>query len=545
VLVRYLLSSVATGAYLLRRRPKLVIVTNPPVPGALVTYLWARLLGAGFALDSHPGGFGAQGDRVAARLQAIHRFLVRRAHFVMVTDESWCEKVRAWGGTPIVVHEAPGEWDLDPPTPHERLRVLVVGTFSSDEPVAAVVGAARSMPEYDFFLTGDPSLCPAEAAAELPGNADLIGFLDPDRYKSELASADVVVTLTTEPTSVMRAACEAVYARRPVVLSDWPLGRRLFPYGVHTANDPESLTRALRSLAGRYEHHLDGLEEARSAQVARWDAQRRRLTDAVDAVLPSTVRTDVSLMGVRINNVTEGEAIDWIFTALKEGRGGRVASLNVDILRQALLDRDLRDRIEETDLVLADGTPVLWAAGLQGTPLVERVAVSDMIWGLCARAAGHDVGVLLLGGTPGTAKGAASLLADRYPGLATGHFCPPYGFEQSDTEMAKIRRVLDRTKPGVVFCGFGAPKQERLMAELARRYPKTWFLACGGTFSMVTGDLPKAPAWMRSCALEWLHRLRLEPRRLFGRYIVRDLPFAARMFTAALRCRLRSGSAGR
>ncbi|HLJ07171.1 MAG TPA: hypothetical protein VKX24_01430, partial [Acidimicrobiia bacterium] len=42
VLARYLISSIATGAHLLRRRPRLVIVTNPPVPGALVTYLWAR-----------------------------------------------------------------------------------------------------------------------------------------------------------------------------------------------------------------------------------------------------------------------------------------------------------------------------------------------------------------------------------------------------------------------------------------------------------------------------------------------------------------------
>ena len=179
VLVRYFLSSIATGAYLLRRRPKVVIVTNPPVPAALVTYLWARVIGAAFALDSHPGGFGAQGDRIAARLQWIHRFLVRRARFVMVTDESWCEKVRSWGGTPIVVHEAPGQWDLEPPCRRERLRVLVVGTFSSDEPVAAVVGAATAMPEHDFVLTGDPSLCPTEAMSALPTNARTDRLLGP------------------------------------------------------------------------------------------------------------------------------------------------------------------------------------------------------------------------------------------------------------------------------------------------------------------------------------------------------------------------------
>ena len=343
----------------------------------------------------------------------------------------------------------------------------------------------------------------------------------------------------------MRAACEAVYARRPVVLSDSTVGRHLFPYGVHSANDAGSLAHALRSLAAGYERHLHFLDAARGAEVARWEGQCLELTNAVDAVLPQAVRTHVSVMGVRIDNMTESEAIDWVFTALKHDQGGRVSSLNVDILRQALLDHDLQRRIADTELVLVDGTPILWAARLQGTALVERVPVSEMIWGLCARASGHDIGVLLLGGPPGTAERAAEVLAARYPGLEIDHVCPPYGFEHSDTEMAKIRRAIDRVKPGVVFCGFGAPKQERLMAELARRYPQTWFLACGGTFSMVTGELPKAPPWMRGCALEWVHRLRLEPRRLFGRYIVHDLPFAFRMFGASLGARVRTGLEGR
>lgn len=538
--VRYVLSAFATAGHLLRHRPKLVIVTNPPVPGALVTYLLARLTGAAVALDSHPGGFGAQGDRVAARLQRIHRFLVRRAEFVMVTDDSWAGRVRSWGGTPIVVHEAPGDWKLDPPVRHQRFRVLVVGTFSSDEPIAAVVQAAAAMPEYDFRLTGEVAKFPLELAATGPDNLRLIGFLPAEEYRAELAAADVVVSLTTEPTSVMRAVCEAVYAGRPVVMSDWPVGRRLFPHALHAGNDPISLEGALRSLESAYESHLGKLEAARTGQLARWEAQRRALAGAIDAVLPPPFREDAELMGVRVDNMTEDEAIEHIFAELKRGNGGRVSSLNVDILRQALHDEELRHRIEEAELVLADGTPILWSARIQGTPIVERVPVSEMIWSLCSRAAGHKVGVLLLGGSPGTAALASVVLADNFPGLQISHLCPPWGFEESDTEMAKIRRAIDRQNPGVVFCGFGAPKQERLMADLSARYPNVWFLACGGTFSMVTGELPKAPVWMRACALEWLHRLRLEPRRLFGRYIVRDLPFAFRMFGSALGGRVRS-----
>ena len=71
------------------------------------------------------------------------------------------------------------------------------------------------------------------------------------------------------------------------------------------------------------------------------------------------------------------------------------------------------------------------------------------------------------------------------------------------------------------------------MNVLSERFPTTWFVGSGGTFSMLAGDTPKAPTWMRNNGLEWLHRLRLEPRRLFERYIVHDLPFACRMLAVS------------
>ncbi len=530
--LRYLMAAVATGTYLLRRRPKLVIFTNPPVPGALVAYLWSRIIGAAFALDSHPGGFGAQGDTVAARLQRWHRFLVRRAAFVMVTDDGWAERVRSWGGTPVIVHEAPGGWDLAAPARHGRLRVLVVGTFSPDEPVADLLEATGRFPQCDFVLTGEPARLSPALRHDLPGNVRLAGFLDAERYRQEMSAADAVVALTTEPTSVMRAAYEAVYARRPLVLSDWPVGRELFRHAIHAKNDADALVEALSRLVTDYRRYLGRIERARVEQLDRWRCQRRVLVGLVRAAVPSERDDRVEVMGVTLNNVTEREAITKVLSSLDHGDGGRISNLNVDILRQARLDPELRRLICDAELVLADGMPILWASRIQGTPLLERVPASEMIWSLCHQAACHGVGVLLLGGSSGSAEQAAGVLADRYEELTIDSYCPPMGFEHSETEMAKVHRAIEQAAPGVVFCGFGAPKQERLMAHLGERYPSVWFVACGGTFSMVTGELPKAPTWMRERSLEWVHRLRLEPRRLFRRYIVHDLPFAAHLFVS-------------
>lgn len=549
VLLRYLLSAAGTASYLWRKRPGVVVVTNPPVPAAWFTSLCARALGASVILDSHPGGFGAQGDRVSARLQWVHRRLVRRAAGVIVSDEAWGERVRVWGGQPVVVHEAPTGCGAPAPSPGPRLRLLVVGNFHRDEPIAEVLEAARRLPDCDFLVTGEPSRCPAELRASVPSNARLVGFLDPDGYQFALAACDAVVTLTTEPTSVMRAAYEAVYARRPVIMSDWPVARRLFPHALHASNDASALAAAIAVLQSDYRRFAGRVDAARNEQLERWEEQLRGLVDVVDAALrrhaPPT-RSPRSAASTRstasaaivLDDLDGQTTVRRIVTAAARGRGGRMANVNVDTLRLALADNALRQLINECDLVLADGVPIVWASRLQGTPVAERVAASEMIWPTCEVAARHGVGVFLLGGAPSTAARAAARLRAQFPGLQIEHQCPPFGFEHEQSEMDAILSKLEEVRPGIVFCGFGSPKQERLMAVLVRRFPSMWFVACGGTFAMLCGDLPPAPGWMRRCSLEWAHRLRLEPRRLFGRYVLRDLPFAPKLLASSAASRL-------
>src|SRR5271155_851743 len=283
VLIRYLLSGARTGSYLLRRRPRFVVVTNPPVVAGIVTYFFARLVGADVALDSHPGGFGAQGDNVSAKLQGLHRFLARRSRFCMVTDDHWKDLLESWGAVGVVVHEAPPRWPSSPPSRHSRLRVLCVSRFGGDEPVEAMVEAARLLPQQDFLLTGDIRACPEELRQNAPDNVRFVGFLDPDAYREIVQGSDVILTLTTEPTSVMRAAYEAVYAKRPLVLSDWPLSRQLFPHAVHVRNDPESLAAGLRNMDAKYGNYAGLTETAFAQQTQRWEAQRGNLLRLMSA----------------------------------------------------------------------------------------------------------------------------------------------------------------------------------------------------------------------------------------------------------------------
>ncbi|HEU4346384.1 MAG TPA: WecB/TagA/CpsF family glycosyltransferase, partial [Actinoplanes sp.] len=49
----------------------------------------------------------------------------------------------------------------------------------------------------------------------------------------------------------------------------------------------------------------------------------------------------------------------------------------------------------------------------------------------------------------------------------------------------------------------------------------------------VAGDVDRAPRWMQRTGLEWAHRLGAEPRRLAGRYLKRDAPYALRLLAGS------------
>lgn len=281
---RYLHGAFAT-AWRLRRRPAFVIVTSPPIFAGLVAYACGRLLGFPVALDSHPGAFGAQGDELSRRLLRLHRHLARRVAFSLVAAEPWAAIVRSWGGRPVIVHEAPMLEPLPLPPSRERLRVLYVGRFAGDEPIAAVLEAAAAVPEVELLVTGDPSACPASLRTGAPANVRFVGFLDEARYREAIRSCHGVLTLTTEPASVMRAAYEAVYAARPLVVSDWPVARETFPCAVHVANDAASIAAGLEAVRARYDELVGATGRARALQVARWQGQEDRLRQAIAEAL--------------------------------------------------------------------------------------------------------------------------------------------------------------------------------------------------------------------------------------------------------------------
>jgi N-acetylglucosaminyldiphosphoundecaprenol N-acetyl-beta-D-mannosaminyltransferase len=254
----------------------------------------------------------------------------------------------------------------------------------------------------------------------------------------------------------------------------------------------------------------------------------------------------IALLGVEIDAVREAQCVEHVLQELAAGRGGWVVTPNLDHLRRLVNEQSYRELCAGADLFVADGMPLVWASRLQGTPLPERVAGSDLITSLTQGAARAHRSIFLLGGDPGTAEAAGRILVQRNPGLVVrGTACPAPGFERDELALRALRTQLAEAQPDIVYVALGSPKQERLIVELRQLLPRAWWLGVGISFSFVTGDVKRASPLVRRLGLEWLHRLVQEPRRLFKRYLVHGIPFAVRLLWSSLWSRRRLAAGAR
>jgi N-acetylglucosaminyldiphosphoundecaprenol N-acetyl-beta-D-mannosaminyltransferase len=235
-----------------------------------------------------------------------------------------------------------------------------------------------------------------------------------------------------------------------------------------------------------------------------------------------------------------------IIEASQFGRGGWVATPNIDICHQASRDPSACAMVKSATLVVPDGMPLIWASRICGDRLVERVSGSSLIFSLSSAAAQGGQSVYFLGGEPGVPNLAGEELARRYPGLkVAGVDAPPVGFDKTADGVMAVRERLLLAAPDIVYVGLGFPKQERLITQLAPALPGAWFIACGAAIPFAAGVLSRAPTWMQRSGLEWMFRLISEPRRLFRRYIVRDLPYALSLLAVCAVKRIRISIASR
>ena len=170
------------------------------------------------------------------------------------------------------------------------------------------------------------------------------------------------------------------------------------------------------------------------------------------------------ILGQRVDYTTYEKTTEHILHAAAIENAMYVCVSNVHMVMEGHDDPEFRALVNNADLIIPDGVPLVWGLKLLGIKKAERVYGPALTPIICEEAARRGVPMGFYGGTEEVlARMKANLLWD-YPDLQIAYtYSPPFR-QLTEQEDKQVVRDISAAGVRVLFIGLGCPKQERWMA---------------------------------------------------------------------------------
>ncbi|MGM9559585.1 WecB/TagA/CpsF family glycosyltransferase [Anaerovibrio slackiae] len=218
----------------------------------------------------------------------------------------------------------------------------------------------------------------------------------------------------------------------------------------------------------------------------------------------------VEILGVNVNSLTMAQAVEAVQQFIAEKKVALVATANAEMLMRSTQDEELKDILNQADLVVPDGAGTVWAAGHLGEPMPERVAGFDLAQELMREAPARGDRIYFFGSAPGVADKAKAKAEELYPGIQV--VGTRNGFFTEADEPGIIAEIKV-ARPDILLAALGVPKQEKWLKKHMQELQVPVSIGVGGTLDVMAGVMERAPLWMQKAKLEWLFRGLKQPSR--------------------------------
>lgn len=183
----------------------------------------------------------------------------------------------------------------------------------------------------------------------------------------------------------------------------------------------------------------------------------------------------IDIVGTGVDNVDMQQAVERAQSLIEAGGAHYCVTPNSEILYDAIHSAPLAEIIRNADMVLPDGSGVVLASKLLGTPLKCKVAGVEFADALARKLAQSGRTLFLLGAKPGVAERAAEKLCQLAPGLRIAGTMD--GYFKDDQEA--VRRVREAS-PDVLYVCLGSPRQEQFIAANLESLGAKFMVGLGG-----------------------------------------------------------------
>ena len=218
-----------------------------------------------------------------------------------------------------------------------------------------------------------------------------------------------------------------------------------------------------------------------------------------------------------------------------------IATVNPEFIMQAQKDEEFKKILTKTNLNVVDGIGLIWAREMAHQPIsssayqfvkfLRKLIFSFKIgWGVLRGkyknqvASGADLivdlvkiakrdnkKIFLLGGWGDRAERTAEFFKTQF--LISNNQIN-WSAGEPEISNSEVVKKINGFKPDILLVAYGMKKQEFWINNNLDQLEVGLVMGVGRSFDYYSGDLKRAPRWVRKMGMEWLYSLIKEPKRL-------------------------------
>ena len=215
-----------------------------------------------------------------------------------------------------------------------------------------------------------------------------------------------------------------------------------------------------------------------------------------------------NILGYKVFNKNKSELLKKIENMDKVN----IVSGNPEVLYSGLNNEMLNHSFNsEYSIIIPDGVGTVIASKIVKEPVEEKIAGIEIMHEMLHKCAKEGKGVYLLGAQEEVLQECRKNLEKTIEGVKI------VVYHNGFLDLDNCKDIVDdikKSNPWALFVAMGCPRQEKFIEEHMDELPCTFYMGVGGSFDVFAGNTTRAPKWMISLGLEWLHRVLKEPWRI-------------------------------
>ena len=148
-------------------------------------------------------------------------------------------------------------------------------------------------------------------------------------------------------------------------------------------------------------------------------------------------KNTIDILGIKIDNIQQSDVFGIVNAAVSNNEQIHLEGVNASKIVDMQEDQALRDSVNNSNLITADGQSVIWASKILGQPLKGRLAGIDLMYKLVDMAHKKGYKIFLFGAKEEVVKKVIDIYSETYGSEIIAGYRNGYFKKEDEPQIAK------------------------------------------------------------------------------------------------------------